>query len=437
MTAGVPPGGRQALLSRLLERYERSRMFAVPAPWPRDVILRIDSSEFPEAFAPDGREALEDLSSSARRLASEGAVRLAHFRGLPAERPREVRLGPGEVDRAYAAAAELGFQPLARSLGELAAACSRLRQSALPDWMASFMDRLASGARKADLSILGMRRERLKRGRADVLDALAAAAALASGLRGWERVVSERVFSDSKRLGAIRSVVSDLLQAADPRWEGIEPGDPEAVLESYGVRRKPGLLQSAGAAELQVRGQRYRLEDFVPTAHLPEDWGAAWAEGVACASPRWITTIENEFPFLSYVLESGGPEALGQRGELVVYTAGFPSEALLQALCEVSHRAPATTFRHWGDADGGGMRIWWFIRCRLGRVVELFRTTAQWLEGEASRGREVDSRERRGLQSLAREIMEHPSSSEPDLRAAQDLIEALLRVGRKVEQERW
>src|SRR5208337_60807 len=40
---------------------------------------------------------------------------------------------------------------------------------------------------------------------------------------------------------------------------------------------------------------------------------------------------------------------------------------------------------HWGDADVGGLRIWWFLRCRLQRPVSLFRTTAAWIESEIPR----------------------------------------------------
>ena len=43
---------RAELLRRLLEAHERSTSFGKPGPWPRDVIVRVDRPEFPEAFAP-------------------------------------------------------------------------------------------------------------------------------------------------------------------------------------------------------------------------------------------------------------------------------------------------------------------------------------------------------------------------------------------------
>lgn len=452
----TPGKWRLKLLRRLLEKYERGRSYGRPAPWPRDVIVRIDAKEFSSAFAPDGREELEGLSSAANQLAREGAARLAHHRGLPGERPREVRMGPAEVERASAMARAEGIELLEDALAALADRVSALRELDLPPWMDTFLERAARGASAGDVSLLGWSRDRFKRERTDVLDALAAAAALARGVSGWERVASERIFTDSKRLGAIRGKVAAILGRADPRWEGIEPEDSLDILEAYGVRRKPGLIRCAGRAVIEISGRAYRLEDFAPTAHLPEEWGEAWTAAVVDASPEWMTTVENEFPFLSYVLEAGGPGALGDRRELVVYTAGFPPSALLGALVEVARRAPDIRFRHWGDADLGGLRIWWLLRTSLGRPVDLFRTRADWLEAEAGRGRPLNPLEKRGLTKLRDEIEaarsaggsptsraaadrapaegEHPPS---DLAAALRLIDALLRLGRKVEQERW
>jgi hypothetical protein len=440
MGEGAGQRARRELLIRLLERYERSRMYGAPAPWPRNVILRLDRKEFPSAFAPDGSQELADIAHAAQRLEAEGALRLAYFKGLPHERPREARLGPAEVDRAYAlAATEAGFQPLAQCLEKLATTCSQLveRSPEAPAWMKTFLERFAAGARSADLSAGGMSRERFKRDCAEVLDALAAAAALASGVDGWERVVSERIFMDSKRLGAIRGTVRDILLSADPRWDGVEAEDAREVLESYGVRRKPGVIQCAGRAEIFVQGRRYCLEDFAPVAHLPEEWSTRWAEGIVQSSPRWITTIENEFPFLSYVLEAGGPYGLADRSEVAVYTSGFPGRALLESLVAIGRSAPSIEFRHWGDADGGGLRIWWHLRSHIARPVLLFRTGRDWLEAEAANGREITSFEQQGLGRLAAEIRECPAASEPDVQEALHLIDALLRLGRKVEQERW
>ena len=102
-------------------------------------------------------------------------------------------------------------------------------------------------------------------------------------------------------------------------------------------------------------------------------------------------------------------------------------------------RKPALDFRHWGDADVGGLRIWWLIRSRLGCPVALYRTRAEWLEATIDDGRvsRLESGERASLRRLRDQLLEDPSAAAPDVVDAVRLIDVLLRRGCKAEQERW
>jgi hypothetical protein len=184
-----------------------------------------------------------------------------------------------------------------------------------------------------------------------------------------------------------------------------------------------------------VGGRDYLLEDFTPVAHLPDAWSDAWVEALASSGVQVVTTIENEYPFLSYVEEAGGPRNLGAQGEVAIYTAGFPTPALIIALRTLSERMPDLKFRHWGDADVGGLRIWWFLRCRLERPVSLFRTTAAWVESELHRGgRRLSTAEIEGLRRL-KSIVDPVTDEDTD--SACELIDKLLEHGLKIEQERY
>jgi Wadjet anti plasmid transformation system JetA-like protein len=432
------PAATTEILRRLLDRYERSRAFGQPGPWRQDVIVRVDAASFPAAFHPDGREELEALHAAAKALERAGAARVVRHRGYAVGVPREVRLGPDELGAAYRLATRGGFEPLADVLAALRSHVERLQKQPLPAWMNAFLARVDAGAAVADLSALGVSRERLKRERRDVEDALTAAAGLALGASGWERVVSERLFGDSKRLAAVRARVVDILVRADPRWDGIPPEDAAGLPEAYGVRPKPGLIRCAGRAALGVAGRTYLLADFTPVAHLPEAWAHAWVDALARAELERVTTIENEFPFFAYVEEAGGPDGLGARGEVAVYTAGFPSPVLVESLAALARRSPALVFQHWGDADLGGLRIWWLLRGRLGRPVHLARTTAAWLTEVAHRGgTPLGEGERAGLERLRREVLALSSAGGTDVAGAVALIDALLSLGVKIEQERY
>ena len=428
---------RTELLTRLLDTHERSACYGRPSPWPRDVIINLDSRAFPDAFAPEGRERRASLTFAASELAASGCIRIVrHARGPLHGEPKEIRLGPDHVDRAYQEGRQLGYEPLALGLAEVDRHAMRLANERTPPWMRMYLEELAAGLRRADASRLGMSRDRFKREWRDVLYALTAATALANGITpAWERVASERLFKDSKLLGKIQSQVISVLVRADPRWEGVPPEEAGELLEAYGVRRKPGLIRCAGAASLRVGSGIYQLEDFSPVAHLPDSWAEAWVDGVFGSQVRVVTTVENEYPFLSYVEESGGPVSLGACRELVVYTAGFPTPTLTSALSRLAERSADISYRHWGDADVGGLRIWWFLRTRLGRQVELFRTTADWVKAESGRGgRSLSGPERAALGRLRIELESFDSA---DSATARELIDMLLTLGIKLEQERY
>src|SRR5260370_18782844 len=210
------PSPRGALLTRLLQAHEHSVSYRRPAPWPRDVILKLDARTCPEAFAPDGREKRALLVSAACELQADGCLRVVkHPRGPLAGEPKELRLGPEHVDRAYQVAQHLGFESLAVGLDEVAQHAMRLATQMGPMWMGAFLERLAAGARDAELSVLGMHRERFKREWRGVLPALTSSAALAKGITpARERVVSERLISDPKRPCRVRTQILVILPPA-------------------------------------------------------------------------------------------------------------------------------------------------------------------------------------------------------------------------------
>lgn len=429
---------RRDLLYRLQDAYEHSVSFGKPGPWRRDVIVRLDAKAFPEAFAPDGRTRREALFLAASHLAEEGtAVLERHVRGPLRGEPKSVRVGPAQVASLEAGALREGLVPLSDALDVFRVALESEDSGARPEWFRAWVRTGIERIANADTStFLGMGRPRFKHQIGDLKDALRGAATLATGIdECWERVLSERLFRDSKRLAAVRTHVVNMLVRCDPQWDGIPPDEAFDLLEAYGVRRKPGLIRCAGRGSLRIGKRDYLLEDFAPAAHLPDSWASSWASGVAASGVRTLTTIENEYPFLSYVDERGGHVGLGRENEVVVYTAGFPTPALVRALETLLRLRPEIAVRHWGDADVGGIRIWSFLREKLLRPIRLFRTSADWVRSESkSGGRSLSGPERGALARMRSALGE---SVEEDRAEARLLIDALLETGVKLEQERF
>ena len=83
-----------------------------------------------------------------------------------------------------------------------------------------------------------------------------------------ERMLSERLYRNSKRLAAIRSLVAAILVQADPRWLELDDDD---MLPAYGVRRS--LASSRVRAgppcpSLAVR-MNFQISAPSPTSPMP------------------------------------------------------------------------------------------------------------------------------------------------------------------------
>lgn len=112
---------------------------------------------------------------------------------------------------------------------------------------------------------------------------------------------------------------------------------------------------------------------------------------------------------------------------------------LLDALIAVRTRKPSLQLRHWGDADVGGLRIWWLLRSRIGAPLPLYRTDADWLEAMSTTGgvTSLELTESASLRRLRTQLLADASGTAPDLCDALRLIDVLLRQNCKLEQERW
>ena len=212
------------------------------------------------------------------------------------------------------------------------------------------------------------------------------------------------------------------------------------------------MLIFAGAAELRFGKSLLRLEDMAPCATLPAAWSEALGQGLVAATPAVVTTIENFYAFLGYVEDAGGAKGLCERGEVACYTAGNPAPPLIEVLKAVRAARPATIIRHWGDADVGGLEIWRYLRRALGGPLPLFRTSAQSIRIGANVGSPLSPVERVALARLGRELVdelgrgsaswaaradanEKPEALCTDLVPAIELIETMLELSIKVEQE--
>lgn len=77
---------------------------------------------------------------------------------------------------------------------------------------------------------------------------------------------------------------------------------------------------------------------------------------------RCVLSAVDIASFVRYVREIGQSE-----NGLVIYSGGFPSRPVLETIVRLTGQACAPAY-HWGDMDGGGVRIFRYIEQHLASI---------------------------------------------------------------------
>jgi hypothetical protein len=429
------------LLTGLLRAVERSSAYRTPETWTKPVIVRWDTAWALDPV-PEDAERLRAQRSAAAALQRAGAGTVTYDKPPHDDRPRTIRCGPREFSVLLGLARAQGIIPLADVLDEVRAAWGAMRATpseVLPEWWRDYEARLSTALEQPAPTGIGIGVDRIADDWVDWIDSVRAARGIASGVSGFERVVSERLLGHSKRLATLRRTVAAHLRAADPQWAGRPEEPPAAVLLLYGVRRMPTMLDIAGPVRVEADGSRLDISRIEGLVRCPGAWAAAIAAAASTSEIRVVTTIENETSAWAYVEEMGGPAGLGARRELVLYTSGFAAGVGVAVLGALAREIPRAEFRHWGDADEHGLRIWLDLVGRSHAPIRWWRTTSEWVRRATTRGagKALTEAERRSL-SRFRQALLQATVRDPTLdpgRVAVACADSLLHDSVKVEQE--
>jgi hypothetical protein len=232
-----------------------------------------------------------------------------------------------------------------------------------------------------------------------------------------ERVLSVRLFNNSKRLAVIRDAIVAVLRRFDPQAHEFGD-DARAILQAHMLQRIPEYVPIAGPLVLQRHGEGPPLDlrGFAEGLALPSS--VLLHCGIQSCEAQILVTIENATSFHELL-------AIHQPGVLAIYSGGFAGPALIALLQRVRAAAPQVPCYHWGDLDPAGLRILAHLRQHLGEVRPLAMDAAT-LEQHRVQARPLSARERSSLQQLGRQ---------PLLSDCRPLIEAMLASGCKLEQE--
>ena len=164
------------------------------------------------------------------------------------------------------------------------------------------------------------------------------------------RTLSVRLFSDSKKIEQLISIVANLLRASSP--SSLQGEAATTILAYWGVSRYTPSFKIKGPILLQTQKGTVDFTAAWPFIEIPPD--GIIDIGIK-SPPSYVLFIENKTTFERYTRE------IDDDG-LIIYTNGFPSRQWQIIIKRISSLINSdTSFYHWGDIDLGGFEIFRFI----------------------------------------------------------------------------
>ncbi len=400
------------IISRLLDKYEKSRHLTAPGTTGRRVMLRVEKRELPEYNYEDAAIRAR-YNRAAHKLERAQLVSTEWVTAKPVI--SSVILNLDKLEPCYALAGRTHPRELASRA--VALISGRLGQAATP-WIAAWRD---EAVRQASQSL----RIPFPCKSLPLLKDLVAALAAYDALEGRPiamRVLSSQCFHDSKVFEReLRDPFLKIAQKHDHALAeacGQAPMDMRAQLAFLGIQTQPELYALAGSCKLHTAAGiidvaaagSYGLE--LPSSAID----LITAVDLHCT--QRVTFIENKTNYTAYLVSEMQP------GELVVYHGGFLSAQKRRLFGMIAGAAPPETqLRFWADIDLGGFRMFTQLRELIPQLVPM-RMSAESVTAHRYTGL------RRSGSYLTR-----LRQARPEFPTFSDAIEKILEYGVTIEQE--
>lgn len=241
------------------------------------------------------------------------------------------------------------------------------------------------------------------------------------------RQFSVRYFHDSKVAEMeIDKAVHIIVQFSE--GEELEGLDTIEVLEEFNIYRNPSwvMMKGYGVFEIAHDTTQEPPQTVINLQAIPGGIGIAnedmdnicWSKQY---SPERVLTIENLTSFHQW--SKSAPE---DKKTMCIYLGGYHNRAKRRFLQSLYQAYPQAKYRHFGDIDCGGFRIWKDL-CRKTGIP--FQT--MWMDCDTylkyyEQGRELTVQDRKMLLVM---------KEDPFYEEQRELFDVMLQKGRKVEQE--
>lgn len=335
------------ILSRLLDKYEKSKHLLEPGVSSRRVMLRVEKKELPE-YRYQEAEIRDGFNRAAEELAQEGLVSLEWVKGRPVL--SAVVLDLKAVDQCYQAVGRTHPRERAE---RVAAAVELALAQVGTSWMAEWRDDVCARARSTYAVPTFCKKD------ARPLSELLTALVQYDILRGETvtmRAFSSRCYHDSKHFE--RSVRETFLDIA----RNYHPGLAEACEQSdlgirdqlayLGIYARPELYELSGRCALAMQKGIIRVDAAWPFGIALPSSAVDSIQSIGLEGISRIVFIENKTNYDEFLLSELEAETLA------VYHGGFLSPQKRKLFAKIADAVPKETpVYFWADIDLGGFRM--------------------------------------------------------------------------------
>lgn len=406
---------RDIILSRLLDKYERSRHLLEPGTSNRRVMLRVEKKELPE-YRYQEAAVRDAFNQAARELERERFISVEWIKGRPVLSAVILRLDA--VDRCYQLTGRVHPREQAERVAE--AIQTALAHVETP-WIAAWRDDVCARARSTYAIPQFCKRD------VALMQKLLAAMAQYDSLRGEPvtvRAFSGRCFHNSKTferevreifLHIAGNYYADLAEACEHTEMGVR--DQLAYL---GIYARPELYELSGRIMLVTSAGTVNVGGAYPYGIAIPSTTVDAITRIDLSDVHKVVFLENKTNYDEFLLSELDSDTLA------IYHGGFlsPQKRKLFAKIASSLSENVQVF-FWADIDLGGFQMFSHLRMLFPGLLPLRMdgdaVTAHWRNG-LPRSKEYLDRLRLALENRDYPLFDHA-------------IQKILEYGVTIEQE--
>ena len=402
----------ERVLGYLLDRYERSLIYSGKNKRNRTISMTVSSKTLPEYFDESAFQ-YETIHQQLEKLEADGYVRLIWKNKKRGHILEKCELNLEYLDGAYSL---LRRKPKTIKEQEILNICrdyqgKKAELDRFLDWVRKRMQNGESIQKYTDMDT-PQDLERLCRLILSILT---------NDSECFLRQFSIRHFHDSKTaekdIGRAVRVIAEFSGK-----EELADLEPEEILAEYNIYRNPSWLMMKGNVKLQMLSSGSRTD-----IELGMFGGGLGISNQDIENICWdsafpmekVVTVENLTSFHQWKLEE-------HAAVLCIYLGGYHNQVKRRFLQKLYMTYPGAEYRHFGDIDCGGFRIWKDLCVKTGiPFVPLYMDLAVYNQ-YFPWGRKLTEQDRKTLNKMMRD---------PFFCGQVELFARMLEKGMKVEQE--